>query len=409
LRSLFGRKDNIDRFKLIQEKNNWFTIYNNYRFGSKNNYTKGYKLSAEVKKVMDQFTNNLISPYLPQEDIIKNTRNVNTLPDKAIRSVDHNGNKARCKAHISPTVEINTQGVYKSLKHLKKLKDAIRYQQKIPSSTYFDPQKPQRLNLAFKQLLTIHDLSFSTLLPFGQIPQCYVESQSGRLYGQGLNLQNIVTEVRKIALSGLPYVEYDLSNCHFNILCQVNRSNTRSIPAIKLYLKDKKRIRNELAKRIGVKLPDIKQCLLAVIYGARSILRKENAIPKLIGLHKATKLFNDSFFQQLQEDIKNAKAKLLDQARRKGDTIINQMGKSIKSSRRKSEIISHLLQGYEAKMLNIALSLYEEQIIILQHDGWISKTSCDTDKIENEINKQLKFRIPIEKKLDYSTLRTKNI
>lgn len=50
-----------------------------------------------------------------------NGRNVHTVRDNAIYSVDHNGNKAKCTATFTPKIEINTDVVYEALIYTKEL------------------------------------------------------------------------------------------------------------------------------------------------------------------------------------------------------------------------------------------------------------------------------------------------
>jgi hypothetical protein len=101
----------------------------------------------------------------------------------------------------------------------------------------------------------------------GYIAQRYTVSPSGRLYAKDINLQTAPTLVKQAALNGL--WEYDFSNCHFAILMQMAATHGHQCKAIKHYLANKPKVRQALATAAGITIPQIKECLLALIYGAR--------------------------------------------------------------------------------------------------------------------------------------------
>jgi hypothetical protein len=50
--------------------------------------------------------------------------------------------------------------------------------------------------------------------------------------------------------------------------------------------------------------------------------------------------------------------------------ISNAMNKAIRRDAEPKAIMAHILQGIEARILNIALDLFSNEILLLQHDGF---------------------------------------
>ncbi|MCP4412869.1 MAG: hypothetical protein GY808_09940 [Gammaproteobacteria bacterium] len=72
------------------------------------------------------------------------------------------------------------------------------------------------------------------------------------------------------------------------------------------------------------------------------------------------------------------------------------MGKRIrKFDNTPSEILAHLIQGIEAKMLRVAIKLYEKDIALLQHDGFASKAKLDKHWIIEQIAEQTGFAMGV--------------
>lgn len=407
-REWFGRTNNRDRFLLFIESYDWFEVEDGHQFGSPESYTKGYRLSSRVETIMDSYFNSLLQPSLQETTITKESgRTVRTPPSNAIHSAGKDGNPAKCTAWLRPVVELNPEAIYPALLYAKKLSDSRTFGDTVrpapsPFSTCFDHMGAERLEKALSQLRELHDLCYNRLLPYGHIPQRYVESKSGRLYGAGINLQNVVRQVKHVALSGKNLIEYDFSNCHFTVLHQLALKAGIPCPVITSYLADKVAVRERIAGQLEIAIADAKQCLLCLIYGARLVPYYQNSIPELIGVEKATELFQDTLFTSLKEDISRAGQAVITGARRHKGRIVNAMGKSIAAGRKQSEILSHLLQGYEAVMLNIALEEAGDRMVVLQHDGWICEPGVDLPTIRQAIKRRLGLTVRIKQELDFS-------
>jgi hypothetical protein len=232
----------------------------------------------------------------------------------------------------------------------------------------------------------------------GYIIQRYSQSPSGRLYGEGLNLQNVPRPVRQAALHGL--YDYDIENCHYSILAQMAHKHGYECTAINHYLANKKQVRQQLADVFEISIGQVKQALIALIYGARLSRRPDDALPEILG-SAATTAYQNPLFLGLANDIKGAGSAIL-----KGQVISRQTIKSIRglpmslvdeSGKKVSDkkLLAHLLQGVESLALECAHRLYPESIVLLQHDGWTSTTQLDIKAIEEAILEGTGYRLEV--------------
>ena len=61
-----------------------------------------------------------------------------------------------------------------------------------------------------------------------------------------------------------------------------------------------------------------------------------------------------------------------------------------------AQILAHLLQGIEAKMLGAVRQIYGDKILLLQHDGFASLVKLDTGKMEQAILTATGYKMAIE-------------
>lgn len=243
--------------------------------------------------------------------------------------------------------------------------------------------------------------------------QHYVESQSGRLYGQGDNLATVPTEVKQVALHGL--YEYDIENCHFAILHQLAARHGLKCDAITHYLDNKAEVRRQIAAAIGVDVDKAKPCLIMLIYGAKESHRNpekyKDAIPKEVGLEAALKLYQHPLFKALKVDVAGATKQIAREWPLRRKSFVNDYGKGLQKDGRKAtahraalpkpspaQILAHLLQGIEAKMLEAVRQIYPKEILLLQHDGFASSVKLDTGKMKQAILTATGYKMAIEEK-----------
>ena len=232
-------------------------------------------------------------------------------------------------------------------------------------------------------------------LPRGKTEIRYYEYPSGRLYSVGPSLQNDFRELRKAALAG--HFDYDIENCHYSLAAQLAGKVGIATPAINHYLANKTAVRNELAAVTGAPIAGIKQCLLALIYGARTSLNGQQAIVQTIGKEAAGVLFKQAVFSNLADEVKTIRQPIIDSMSRNRGKVVNPFGKAAPADCTTPEqLLAHIVQGAEASCLHSVIRRHGSDLRLLQHDGWTSAVRFDTAHLEVEIAEDTGFRVTIE-------------
>ena len=359
--SKFGRN-----FLAINKKLGFFDITENWSKAKK--YTRGIKLSEYVAMLKMDFLKR--EPIL--SEVISDTGKIlRTLPSNAIMkevSITSRKNTA-----IKSTIEVNH----------KKANELVHKLLSIKNDTGLD------IGYLLNSIRTIKHYSYTKIAGKNTLIQRYSYSDSGRLYSKGVNLQNAPKLVRDAFLSGC--WNHDFDNCHYSIFHQLAKRVGQTYPYIRHYLEHKKTVREEIANDIGISIKCVKIALLGIMYGAKESLWHESAIPRLIG-DKTPALYNHSIFKGISEEIRTSRKKIIKQW---PDTtqrsIINAMGKPIKKSEDERFIMAHIQQGIEAKMLHVAIDYCGDDILLLSHDGFSSKTKIDTDVVTTQIKREMNF------------------
>ena len=110
------------------------------------------------------------------------------------------------------------------------------------------------------------------------------------MYAKDTNFQTINSDIRKAALYGC--YDYDIENCHYHILSKMADAFKYKSHHIQHYLDHKKDVRQELADRFGITIDQAKECLIALIYGAKFSLRMDenlepqDAIASVVGVRQ---------------------------------------------------------------------------------------------------------------------------
>jgi hypothetical protein len=225
----------------------------------------------------------------------------------------------------------------------------------------------------------------------------YEEAAAGRLYAQGVNLQNSRSEIKEVILAG--HWEYDISNCHYTILQQMAAGTGTRLPHVTNYLENKRQVREQIMSDIGISKDQAKTCLIALIYGSTLSEWEGAAVPKAIGIDAANILYKHPVYRWLRSDVGKARRKVIASWPRSRLRLENLMGKWISEEESHREILAHLLQGVEAKMLEVVRLLYpEQQIQLMQHDGFTSNVRLDVLAMEAAILEQTGYRIELEEK-----------
>lgn len=231
------------------------------------------------------------------------------------------------------------------------------------------------------------------------ITQRYIESGSGRLYGKHINLQTVPRSIKEVALHGL--WEYDFANCHYAILYQLADQYDLDLPAVCHYLHNKQQVRQQLMTDLGLLGNEVKTCLIALIYGARFSHRHEDAIPEAIGKEAALRLYQHPLFIALKDDVARAARGIIEKWPRSRNRLENAYGKWISEKEAQAQILAHLLQGIEAKMLEAVRRVYPDEILLLQHDGFASSEQLDSTRMMKVIYEDTGYAMQIEESQIY--------
>ena len=384
----FGRKDGLE---ILTTRYNIFETTGEYSI--KDSETRAFKVADDLAEGIKKHHRGW--RYRPLTSrLIKSNGQELTEPLAAIDSLDNDGRRARAKGKtlVQNFVPVPVETMRKFHSALSRLTG-----KQLDLFAGDDIAEIENVQASIGQLMG------NTMLHDGAIglPHRYEESKAGRLYGQGMHLQNTRRTIKNIVLNG--GWEYDISNCHYSILYQMAANHGLSLPAVGHYLCWKKEVRQQIMLDIGIDSDSAKTCLIALIYGARNGKRDAgangeypDAIPKAIGIEAAELLYVHPLWVGLKEDVSKARSLLIKQWPRSRARIENAMGKFIGETQSRPKILAHLLQGIESKMLEVIRTLYPHKINLLQHDGWASHERLDLKLMEDEIAAQTGFVMEIE-------------
>jgi len=278
--------------------------------------------------------------------------------------------------------------------------------------------------------LEIYNEMMIDIIGEGYVGQLYKERNTGRLFGTGgCNLQGLMREQRRILMGGVGYYEYDMENAHYTILEQYYEMITgNKLKRITKYIQNTKGYRNRLVKETGNSYDVIKQCLIAIIYGAgvnRMFYKKERlAVWDVIqkqttNRSTAEKLwydFTDNIIvRELHTEVDIAyraiKHSWIATGSGKGRRLKNVSGKTAAiyyeddnnelKEKSKGKLLSHFLQGIEARiLLGIIREEGKDGFIMPHHDGWVSRINWDTDRLQQLIGLDTRKML-----LDYNDVR----
>lgn len=378
LEEWFGR----DQFDIINSRLSFFRVSDGWLYklaGShwrEDNFTKGYWFTDMVQASRDKYFSKLWKKetrlLFIEGQILKAQK---SLPP-AFASTDTKGKASRvCKAAKGSKELRHVPVDLETLGQLRKWLSGIRAEWqagRAPHDLVTEYPSLVVIERLYELVSQVIRLAKTDVAGRGYIAQQYTESPSGRLYASGINLQNSASLVKQAALAGK--WEYDFSNCHFEIIKQMAAQYGYECKAIADYLANKKPTRQAIADQVGGITPDdAKVCLLAIMYGARASTWHENAIPQEIGKEAADRLFRVELFRDIAKDVARARTVILKKwPRTANGSLTNAYGKAISGNAKKAQQLAHLLQGAEAKALMVAIEMHPNDLVLLQHDGFVS-------------------------------------
>jgi len=393
----FGRGGFTD----VNERLGLFEVTSNWHSGKS---TKGYRLSEYADKAFTKYTGKRISGY--SKLTYPDGTSMRTLP-AAITSQDSKGitSKATKKKDFKSDVPVDVE----MLKRLKKR--FVAEQEAIDNKVYnmelFFHNHPDMIKKTEDNITSINQILrlAKNNVKSDHVITTYTESDAGRLYANNINLQNITRPIKQAALHGL--YDYDFENCHYSIFYQLAQRAGVECEHIKHYLDNKREVRQQLASGLGIPLPAVKQCLIAIIYGATNTKYWKGAITKTIDDPFKTNLFLEyDLVKGIFSDIAEGRKAVLDSWPHKTTrgSFRNAMDKPIKwyksekapkkkeiTPERENQILAHLIQGIEAKIMNMVIDMYPDKLRLLQHDGFVTSEPVDRKKITDAIYNETGF------------------
>jgi hypothetical protein len=400
LAKMFGRVSNFSDVNR-SSVGRYFQIrrFSNFTGDSEVDYTNGYEPRPWMRAVLNGYLEANIGAEF------RDGRGQRYKLPMAIRSTDSRGNRIK----RWQDVEVRNL-IPANLANLRLMGDRIdlmiqaNKQGQLPES--YQKAYGKKIGQLQAHLDNTHTL-IRQAEHFGGLPIQYVQSNTGRLYATGVNLQTCKRQIRHAALVGC--YDYDIAACHFSILTQMAAKHGLKCTAIDAYVANKARIRLELSNLLDVDVYNVKRVLTAMAYGARQSLDPLDAIPKEIGNKAAERLYGLDLYQALKNDISKATDKILQGHPLVKQRFVNAISKELIVERKKQKVaakdikrhtkMAHLLQGVEAAVLEVAVRTFPSKIVLLQHDGFTTTDPIDLAALHAAVTEQTGYVLKFEEEL----------
>ena len=245
----------------------------------RDNTTLKYKLKKEIVEICDKV---YLGEYKLHGVITRGGKKLNTLPEYTIRGRLNGGivAKNRKNDQFKNYVRLNEDNMVLMLRMWRDLYRNRHGNKSIKIKRWVNILKEvgkdyrdisdEGLDRRNKHAIELINNTLVDIVGQGRLLQLYTEKDSGRLYGdEKLNLQTLPREMRYIAMGGMNYYEYDIENCHYSIIYQLNQMwGGKPLDAISRYIKDTKDTRQLISIGTGVDYNIIKTILIDIVYGA---------------------------------------------------------------------------------------------------------------------------------------------
>lgn len=393
LEHLFGRggfksiNDGLGIFEVIQD---WSKVEGR---------TKPYKLTEKVSTIRENYLNGwrrrgatrLLTP---------DGKYLESLPASAMRAKNKDGQNRRGfqGLPVTPLVPVNLVQVKKLIIDIEVR--LLAHGSGFVQSEIFSGVPDIKFLRDLKQnAAMIYSKAQNVRWP-GYVVHRYSEMESGRVYVDGpTNLQNCYRPLREAAMAGL--YDVDIENCHYSILAQMAATHGYQCVEVQDYLANKDKVRESFAAEFGISVRQVKDALIALIYGAKFSLRAKDALAKIFKTTQlAKKIYEHPKFLALRNDIAAARGIVLKAQEVTRCTIRNCRGLTIRlDESNPRQQLAHLLQGVEVTALEAAYWLYPTEIVLLQHDGFTSTAPLNIERIEAAMMKATGYKLQVKQKV----------
>jgi len=231
------------------------------------------------------------------------------------------------------------------------------------------------------------------------IPIFYEEAKTGRYTAKNATLQGFHKSVRYAALKGC--YEYDLNAAHQNILIQLLEREGVDFPeleAVRDYVKNKQKIRIELAKSLDAPIEIIKEIIQALTYGAQLTRNKKQSIYEICeGNEKLVeRVIKNPWLEQLAKTFLIAHKHLVGSKK----ILKNAVGIKSESLSKKAEAMAHILQGCERQVLDALIKHSKpKDIALLVHDCIVYYTPKNTSDLSRIVFEETGFNLSFSEEL----------
>lgn len=248
--------------------------------------------------------------------------------------------------------------------------------------------------------LRLARLARNSLWP-GEIPLLYEQKSTGRLTEVLWGFQSTPREVVSAALTG--FWDYDLQNAHFSIFSAWAKRLGLKTPLIDEYIANKHQIRNDLGTECKAGLDAIKECLIALMYGAPLSTNPDfAAIPRVLGTEAARRFTSNPFVYSLKREIAGVGKHIVNDLPTHRGQYGNAVGVYVPKPDVRSimfPLLCHALQGVEALALKAVVEQYEEDILLCMHDGWVARRQLSNSHLEELIFHATGFELSLEEQM----------
>jgi hypothetical protein len=230
----------------------------------------------------------------------------------------------------------------------------------------------------------------------GQLPQAISESQFGRKYYKGLNLQNCPKIVRAAALGHCH--QYDINTSVFSWRLDLAKKLDPSIklPHLIEYVDEKDQRRNQLADVLDIpgsrefRVGLIKEVMTSIGFGSQPNSNWHGAsLNTIIKSHKARQRLKDNeWFKNFVAEQKTV-----------NELILKHYQEQFQDSELKSNsFLSYLYQQYERQVIDLltAPALEDGSLLLVVHDGFYTSKKLNYKDILIDIRATLNSELTID-------------
>lgn len=374
-------------FNAINKDLNLFEVTPNWY--SDKSLTRGYKLSPTVQEIKERYLKprkrKLTSLIDSQGRVLR------TLPQPVAAKTKNSNDQ-----EVTATAWANAKPLNKipvDMDTLRSLYTDLNHMRQEGTEDMFAQAQQEDIAYIIEAVSQLLVMAQTDVAGQGYIMHRYAEAKSGRLYAKGVSLQTTPRLIRQAALHGL--YEYDFENCHYSIFSQLAARYGFEAEGIAHYLDNKREVREQIAREVGISLEQVKMCLLAIMYGARANTWHENAIPNEIGPINANSLYQHPVFKAIAQDIREGRRVILDNWPTRRSTLLNDIGKRIKKSEPPERKLAHLLQGIEAKALRAVIEAMPHDVLLLMHDGFVTNRRINIRDMERVVREETGYRLSL--------------